>query len=68
MLLFSNQLQYELCLKGDEFNGDALSNTVAHFFHIVVIVSLVECEKSGATAFDRASMLNSSPFSKEACY
>ena len=34
------------CLKGDEFNGDALSNVVASFFHNFVIVLLVECEKS----------------------
>ena len=34
-------------LKGDEFNGDALSNEVARFFCILVIVLLVECEKSG---------------------
>ena len=33
-------------LKGDEFNSDALSNAVASFFHIFVIVLLVECEKS----------------------
>ena len=43
---FKVVLQYDLYLKGDEFNGDALSNTVAHFFHIFVIVLLVECEKS----------------------
>ena len=29
-------------IRGDEFNGDALSNAVASFFHIFVIVLLVE--------------------------
>ena len=48
-------------LKRDEFNGDALSNMVARFFHIFVIVLLVECKKR-ATVLDRASPLNSSPF------
>ena len=33
-------------LKGDEFNSDALSNEVASFLHIFVIVLLAECEKS----------------------
>ena len=31
-------------LKGDEFNSNALSNAVASFF---VIVLLVDCEKAG---------------------
>ena len=35
-----------LVLKGDEFNGDTLSNAVATFFHIFAIVLLVECGKS----------------------
>ena len=47
-------------LKPNEFNGNALSNPVAHFFCIFVIVLLVEWEKNWATAFDRASSLNSS--------
>ena len=33
-------------LKQNEFNGDALSNVVANFFHIFVVVLLVECEKN----------------------
>ena len=33
-------------LKSNEFNNDALSNAVAQFFHIFVIVLLVEYEKS----------------------
>ena len=32
-------------IKGDEFNSKALSNLVVSFFHIFVIVLLVECEK-----------------------
>ena len=46
----SETLVYELTdgkLKQYEFKGDALSNAVAHFFHIFVIFLLVECEKSG---------------------
>ena len=34
-------------LKQNEFNSDALSNAVTNFFHIFVIVLLVECEKNG---------------------
>jgi hypothetical protein len=37
---------FPVSLKGDECNGDALSNAVANFFHIFVIALLVECEKS----------------------
>ena len=33
-------------VKGDEFKGNALSNTVASFFNIFFIVLLVECEKN----------------------
>ena len=32
-------------LKQNEFNGDTLSNAVALFFYILVIVLVVECEK-----------------------
>ena len=53
-----------LVLKVDEFNDNTLSNTVARCFHIFVIVLLVEYdEKKQVTAFDRASLLNLSPFS-----
>ena len=48
-------------LKQNEFNGNTLSNTVAQFFHIFVIVLLLEYKKR-ATAIDRASPLNSSAF------
>ena len=37
----------ELALEQNEFDGDTLSNTVADFFHIFVIVLCVECEKIG---------------------
>ena len=34
-------------LKQNEFTGDPLSNTVAHFFCIFVIALFIEYEKSG---------------------
>ena len=46
-------------VKPNEFNCDALSNTVARFFS-----HFCYCFACRATAFDRASPLNSSPFSR----
>ena len=53
----------KLLIKPNEFNGDVLSKAVPSFFHIFVIVLLVECEKKLATVFDRVLPLNSFGFS-----
>ena len=34
-------------LKGDEFNGDGLSNAAARFFHILQAKQQQKCEKRG---------------------
>ena len=50
-------------LKQNDFNGDTLSDAVTDFFHIFVIVLLVECEKFGRPHLT-VSPLNSSAFKK----
>ena len=52
-------------MKGDEFDSNILSNAVANFFHIFVIVLHAECEKKLATAFDIVSLLTSFGFTKK---
>ena len=47
MIFVNDKIVNEFALKGNDFNGDALSNVVTPFFHIFVIALLVECKKSG---------------------
>ena len=58
----SKTQKWFLGLKGYEFNNNTLSNAVACFFHIFVIVLLVQCEKKRVTMFDRELLLNSYHF------
>ena len=42
-------------LKGDDFNGDALSNAGGQFFSHSTSKTITKMQKNGATVFDRVS-------------